>query len=216
MWDLLFSTRPIFLNLGSKEQFRFKSFLLEFDFLPFSFYRFEEIDFEIMNVDKLIESAKTSRWGLFKLNFLLQRFIPFNRPHGLKVVHIADDEVKVKIPYWRINQNHLKGIHACCSATAAEYSSGFLLLHKLGMKNYRIIMESMEVSYKYQGKSESYATFTLDETDFKTSVLAPLEKDGVVYKKCTIEVHDKDQNLLCVATTNWQIKTWKKVKTKVD
>ncbi|MFT5668747.1 MAG: hypothetical protein ACI9DK_002952, partial [Vicingaceae bacterium] len=34
-----------------------------------------------MNIDKLIESAKRSSWGRAKLNFLLQRFIPFNRPH---------------------------------------------------------------------------------------------------------------------------------------
>lgn len=168
-----------------------------------------------MNIDRLIEQAKSSKWGKFKLNFLLQRFIPFNRPHGLKVVAISDHEVKVKIPYWRINQNHLKGIHACCLATAAEYSSGFLLLHKLGMKNYRIIMESLDVSYKYQGKSDSYATFTLDENDFKTNVLTPLEKEGVVFKKCTIEVHDEEGNLLCIANTNWQIKKWDKVKTKV-
>ena len=168
-----------------------------------------------MNIDRLIEQAKSSKWGSFKLNFILQRFIPFNRPHGLKVVSISDSEVKVKIPYWKINQNHLKGIHACCLATAAEYSSGFLLLHKLGMKNYRIIMESLEVSYKYQGKSESYATFKIEEEDFTRNVLKPLEKEGVVFKPCTIEVHDKDGNLLCLATTNWQIKSWKKVKTKV-
>mgnify|MGYP003633385176 FL=1 len=169
-----------------------------------------------MNLDKLIQSAKKSSWGRTKLNFILQRFIPFNRPHGLKVVHIEDNQVKVKIPYWRINQNHLKGIHACCLATAAEYCSGFLLLHKLGMKNYRLIMESMEVSYKYQGKTEAFATFTIDEDDFNSNVLEPLKSQGVVYKKCTIEVHDINGNLLCIATTNWQIKTWKKVKTKVS
>jgi len=168
-----------------------------------------------MNIDKLIQSAKKSRWGRIKLNFILQRFIPFNRPHGLKVVHIADNEVKVKIPYWRINQNHLKGIHACCLATAAEYCSGFLLLYKLGMKNYRLIMESMEVSYKYQGKTEAFAIFTIDEADFAANVVEPLNREGIVYKKCTIEVRDANQNLLCIVTTNWQIKTWEKVKTRV-
>ena len=168
-----------------------------------------------MNIEKFIQSAKKSSWGRMKLNFILQRFIPFNRPHGLKVIHIADNEVKVKIPYWRINQNHLKGIHACCLATAAEYSSGFLLLYKLGMKNYRIIMESMEVSYKYQGKTNAFATFTIDDEDFNTNVLQPLKSEGVVYKKCTIEVRDTNNNLLCIATTNWQIKTWDQVKTNV-
>jgi len=169
-----------------------------------------------MNIDKLIQSAKKSKLGRFKLNFLLHRFIPFNRPHGLKVSLIEDNKVQVKIPYWRVNQNHLKGIHACCLATAAEYCSGFLLLHKLGMKNYRLIMESMEVSYKYQGKTKATATFTIDEEDFHVNVLKPLEADGLVYKKCIIEVHDVNDNLLCAATTNWQIKTWNTVKTKVD
>ena len=168
-----------------------------------------------MNIEKLIQSAKKSSWGRMKLNFILQRFIPFNRPHGLKVIHIADNEVKVKIPYWRINQNHLKGIHACCLATAAEYSSGFLLLYKLGMKNYRIIMESMEVSYKYQWKTNAFSTFTIDDEDFNTNVLQPLKSEWVVYKKCTIEVRDTNNNLLCIATTNWQIKTWDQVKTNV-
>lgn len=169
-----------------------------------------------MDIDKLIQRAKTSKWGRIKLNFLLQRFIPFNRPHGFKVVSISDYEVKVKIPYWRINQNHLKGLHACCLATAAEYCSGFLLLHKLGMKNYRLIMESMNVSYKYQGKTEAYAIFKIDEEDFQSNVLRPLKEEGIVYKKCVIEVHDISGNLLCEAQTNWQIKTWDKVKTKLN
>lgn len=168
-----------------------------------------------MNIDKLIEKAKVSTFSRWKLNFLLQRYIPFNRPHGLQISSISKNEVQVKIPYWRINQNHLKGLHACCLATAAEYCSGFLLLHRLGLKKYRLIMESLNVEYKYQGKSEAIARFHLEEQKFEEELLKPLEKDGLVFIKCKIEVHDVDQNLLCVATTNWQIKTWDKVKTKV-
>ena len=169
-----------------------------------------------MNIDKLIEKAKTSTFSRWKLNFLLQRYIPFNRPHGLKIIHIDKNEVQVKIPNWRINQNHLKGIHACCMATAAEYSSGFLLLHRLGMKNYRIIMESLDVTYKYQGKTDAIATFKIDDTDFESNVMNVLKKEGLVYKICTIHVHDINNNLLCEANTNWQIKSWEKVKTKLD
>lgn len=169
-----------------------------------------------MNVKKLINQAKSSKWGRFKLNLILQRFIPFNRPHGLKVIEISDEHAVVKIPYWKINQNHLKGIHACCLATAAEYCSGFLLLHKMGMKDYRLIMESMHVSYKYQGKTEAFATYTISETDFENSIMKPLKSEGLVYKKCVIQVKDKNGNLLCEATTNWQIKKWDKVKTKVN
>lgn len=169
-----------------------------------------------MQIDQLIQKAKSSKFNRWKLNFLLQRFIPFNRPHGLQITEISSNKVKVKIPYWKSNQNHLKGIHACCLATAAEYCSGFLLLHRLGMKKYRLIMESMEVKYVYQAKMLSYASFEIDEEDFKNNVLEKLEQEGIVYKKCIIPVNDAEGNLICEATTNWQIKTWSKVKTKVE
>ncbi len=169
-----------------------------------------------MNFIALLEKAQTSKWGMWKLNFLLQRFIPFNKPHGLKIISIDLNEVKVMLPYKKNNLNHLKGLHACSLATAAEYASGLLLLYRLDVKNYRIIMESIKVEYKYQGKSDAIATFSISDEEFKSTVLEPVEKEGAIYKKCNIKVRDQEENLLCEVTTNWQIKSWKKVKTKLN
>jgi hypothetical protein len=167
-----------------------------------------------MNFIRLIDQARHSSFGRWKLNFLLQRFIPFNRPHRLKIIAHSPSEVKVKLPYRKNNLNHIRGLHACGLATAAEYASGFLLLYKLGMKEYRIIMESIQVSYKYQGKEDGIASFSISDEAFQETVLLPLQKEGVVYKSCKIEVHDTAGNLLCEATTNWQIKKWERVKTQ--
>jgi len=167
-----------------------------------------------MDFNKLIEKASQSKWGMWKLNFLLQRFIPFNKPHGLKVILLSKNEVKVLLPYKKNNLNHIKGLHACGLATAAEYASGLLLLYKLGSKEYRIIMESINVEYKYQGKMNGIASFDISDEDFQNEVYKPIEKEELVYKKCLIKVHDEKGNLLCNATTNWQIKKWDKVKTK--
>ena len=169
-----------------------------------------------MDFKRLIESAQQSKWGKWKLNFLLKRFIPFNKPHDLTIVELSPHKVQVKLPYRKSNLNHIKGLHACGLATAAEYASGFLLLNKLGMQGYRLIMESLEVSYKYQGKSDGIATFELSDEEFQETVLTPIQQEGVVYKSCTIHVHDKEGNLLCEAKTNWQIKSWDKVKTKMN
>ena len=168
-----------------------------------------------MNFNKIIENARTSSFGMWKLNFLLQRFIPFNKPHNLKVICIEPNKVQVKMPYIKSNLNHIKGLHACGLATAAEYSSGLLLLSRLGMKKYRIIMESIEVKYFYQGKSDAIATFELSDEEYQTTVISAIEKDGIAYKVCTIHLHDSQQNLLCTAKTNWQIKSWDQVKTKL-
>ena len=168
----------------------------------------------IMNIYKLFEGASKSRFGKWKLNFLLHRYIPFNQPHDLRVEYLSDQEVKVLIPYKRKNLNHIKGLHACVLATAAEYSSGLLLLYKLGFEQYRLIMKSINVEYHYQGKMSAIAIYKIDEDHFKKEIKAPLDKNGEVYTSCKIECYDLEDNHLCTASTNWQIKSWGKVRTK--
>ncbi len=167
-----------------------------------------------MDISGLIAKAQDSKWGMKKLNLIMQRGIPFNKPHSIEVISISNDEVKVKLPYKRKNLNHIKGLHACGLATASEYSSGLLLLHKLGFKQYRLIMESMEMKYHYQGKMDAIATFTLDDATAQAQIIEPLKTEDKVYIKCEILVHDTAGNHLCTGYTNWQIKPWNKVKTK--
>ena len=167
-----------------------------------------------MDIEELIKKARHSPWSLWKLNFLLHRYIPFNKPHNLNITSIDTQKVVVKLPYRKSNLNHLKGLHACAMATAAEYASGLLLLYKSGLGKYRIIMESLQVSYHYQGHKDAFATFEMNDQTFQDSVLSPLKKDGVVYVKCKIPLKDIEGNVLCEVSTNWQIKKWDKVKTK--
>lgn len=167
-----------------------------------------------MNLDSIINSAKTSSFGLWRMNFLLKRFIPFNRPHGFKVTTFTDHKVEVKIPYKKSNLNHIKGLHACGLATAAEYSSGLLLLSRIGIKDYRIIMDSLHAKYHYQGKMAARATYELNDEELNQEIMEPLKSKGEVYKKCIVKVKDDANNLLCTIETNWQIKSWSKVRTK--
>ena len=120
-----------------------------------------------MDFNKLIRSAQTSRFGLWKLNFLLKRLIPFNRPHGIKIIDLTANRVEVLLPMKNANLNHLKGLHACGLATAAEFSSGFLLLSRLGIENYRLIMQSLEVEYFYQGKTDARAIYELSDEELE-------------------------------------------------
>tara|TARA_B100001109_G_C18864141_1_gene475876 strand:- start:5244 stop:5747 length:504 start_codon:yes stop_codon:yes gene_type:complete len=167
-----------------------------------------------MNFEGILKQAETSKFGLWKLNFLLHRFIPFNKPHNLKIRAISKQQVKVEIPYQTSNLNHIKGLHACGLATVAEYASGLLLLYKLGMKKYRLIMEKIEVEYHYQGKMNAFAQFELNEEAFQKTILE-LESKGQFSQVCEIPVIDLAGNQLCTVRTHWQIKSWEKVKTKL-
>lgn len=168
-----------------------------------------------INLSKAIEDARHSKWALWKLNFQLSVGIPFNRSHNIRVHSVDDDGITTIIPNIRVNHNHIKGIHACGLATAAEFCSGLVLLRKLDPRKERLIMQRLEIEYFYQAKSSAYARYSLGNSEFQTLVREPLEREGIAYISCEIQVKDQEQNLLCTAKTRWQIKRWDKVKTKV-
>lgn len=163
---------------------------------------------------QIMERAKSSKKHLALLNFGLARMIPFNKPHGFKIVELGDNFVKIKIPYKRINFNHIKGIHACALATASEYSTGLVLLNKLDAKEYRIIMQKMEMNYHYQGKMDVIVTYELNEEWLKMQVTDPLMTEESVIVNCEVNSHDTQGNHLTTGNIYWQVKPWKKVKTK--
>lgn len=163
---------------------------------------------------QLIERAKTSKRHLAILNFGLARMIPFNKPHGFKIIELGDGLVKVKIPYKRVNFNHIKGIHACALATASEYSTGLVLLNRLGQKSYRIIMQKMEMNYHYQAKMDTIVTYELTEEWLNSNILEPLKTKESHVANCEVKSYDIQGNHLTTGNIYWQIKPWSKVKTK--
>lgn len=168
-----------------------------------------------IDIKESLEKAIDSSRSLWKLNFIMGIGIPFNKPHGIKVHKVEPNAVVTIIPHKRKNYNHIGGVHACGLATAAEFCSGLMLLRNLNAKKYRLIMQKLEVEYFFQAKKDAFARFSLDEADIQQHIKTPLEKDGVVFYVCEIPVHDSDNNHLCTVKTNWQIKKWSMVKTKV-
>ena len=166
-----------------------------------------------MNFEKIIADAKSSSFGLWKLNFGLFRMIPFNKPHGIKIIQLDDEKVVTQIKYRRRNHNHIKGIHACGLATCAEFASGFLLITKLDARKYRLIMQSLDMEFHYQAKKDTTAEFELTDAWVKENILDPLTSEEKVQVKCEINLYDSDRNHVATGHTNWQIKEWDKVKT---
>ena len=168
-----------------------------------------------MDFDKYLQKAKTSKFGLWKLNLGLGQKIPFNKPHGIKIKSIEDNKVTTVIPYKKKNFNHIRGIHACGMATAAEFASGFLLLSKLGPIKYRLIMESLEMSYVYQAKAEVIAVFEAGDDWIEEHIKKPLKSQDSVMIKCKIKLFNSEGVHVATGFTNWQVKDWSKVKTKL-
>ena len=168
-----------------------------------------------MDLPALIRRSRTSRLSRRLLNALLRWKIPFNQPHGFRVEPLRDGGIKVHIPYWRINRNHIKGIHACALATAAEYGCGLALLEHLDAKKYRLIMKSLHMEYHYHAKMNAVASCSPDPEVIRTTVVEPLKTTEAVDYTSTVLLKDEKGNHLATGTITWQVKGWGKVRTKV-
>lgn len=164
---------------------------------------------------EILRKARTSSFYLTILNWMLTRMIPFNKPHGFKIVEIDEYRLKTSMPYRKSNFNHIRGLHACGLATISEFTTGFLLLSSLDMKKYRIIMQRLEMDYHYQGKMDATAEFTISNDWLHANVIEPLKLQEAVVIPCEVKIHDAKGNHLTTGKVFWQIKDWAKVKTKV-
>ena len=168
-----------------------------------------------MDLSRIVKKAQKSSFQLKLLNFGLNKMVPFNKPHGFKIVEIEDFRLKTLVPYKKSNYNHIKGIHACALATISEFTTGFLLLSRLDSKKYRIIMQSIHMDYHYQAKMDSFGEFSISEEWLKQHVFDPLSTEDKTVVPCEVKIHDKEENHISTGMVNWQIKNWEKVKTKV-
>jgi acyl-coenzyme A thioesterase PaaI-like protein len=157
--------------------------------------------------------AERSSFSRRILQFVLSYAIPFNRPHGFRIVEVFPDGFHISLPYWRINRNHIKGIHACALATLSEYVSGLTLMKVIGRNDLRIIMKDLKMTYHFQAKKNVSAISHLTPETLERNIFTPLKTQDSVFYLMKIEVYDTDQNHICTGEINWQLKKWDKVRT---
>jgi acyl-coenzyme A thioesterase PaaI-like protein len=149
----------------------------------------------------------------FLLNVVLPFAVPFNRPHSFKVREVGELSLDVYLPMRRSNKNHLGSLHACSLATAAEMSTGLLLLRHFPFDSYRLIMRSMNMEYFHQGRTSAIAhaeiTPTLIESISRNSDLG----DSGVMVEISSELFDDEKVLLARGIFEWQLKSWEQVRT---
>ncbi len=167
-------------------------------------------------LQRQLQKARSSVWHLWWLNFGLWRMVPFNAPHKIRIISVAENTITMQAKNTRKNQNHIKGVHACLLATLCEYVSGLSLLARLDPKEYRIILKNIGMTYHYQAKTDVTVTFTLTPEWFENEILGPLRSSGKLFKELSVDAFDTAGNHICTGLVNWQIKSWKDVKTKPD
>ena len=169
----------------------------------------------MIDPNTLMERAQNSKFYLQLLNWAMDHMVPFNKPHGFRIKEISNYHIRTTIPFKKRNLNHIKGLHATALATLSEYTTGVLLLHALGAKKYRIILQRLDISYHYQGKMAAEANFSFDQQWLEANIHTPLQHQDSVVVPCEVHIDDLKANRLTSATIYWQLKPWGKVKTTI-
>lgn len=167
----------------------------------------------MQRIQRLMDLAEKSAFRKLLLQMALGYAIPFNRPHGFKVKEVFSNGIHIALPYWRVNRNHINGIHACALATLSEFVSGLTLTRALRRDDLRLIMKDLKVTYHYQAKKDVSATAQIDADELEKKITIPLKNNDSIFYLMQIDVYDTDKNHICTAEINWQLKKWNKVKT---
>lgn len=141
------------------------------------------------------------------LDRMMRMALPFNRPHRIRVIGVAEDHVSVRLPDRRSNRNHLGGMHACAIATALEFCSGVPILLAVGLKDYRIIMSRIEVDYlaKPEGDCTARAERNTPEVQGLSGVL---RQEGVARIRTGAALYDARGEHCAQALVHWHLKAW--------
>jgi acyl-coenzyme A thioesterase PaaI-like protein len=113
-------------------------------------------------------------------SLLLGRVVPFAGRAGIVVREMSSERVVVHIPNARPAQNHIRGVHACAMALAAESATGYVV--GMTVPDSAIpLVKSLKLDYVRRCKGGITATATLSpedvqriRTEAKGSVTVPV------------------------------------------
>jgi acyl-coenzyme A thioesterase PaaI-like protein len=166
----------------------------------------------MQRLQRILLKAQSSPFYLWLFNQVLWRVIPFNKPHGVKIVSITNEQVMVILPYRKRNMNHLKGMHACALATLCEYACGMGLMTRIDPERFRIILRGIKVDYHTQAKTDITATFRIDQLTLESKVINPLQEQGSIIETFHVDAYDRQNKKVCTGEITWQLKRWDLVK----
>lgn len=169
-----------------------------------------------MNRQKIFYWAvdKAKAGNLTWLNAVFKRILPFNAPHGIKIIGLEDEEVRVLLPSRRANQNHLQGMHACAMATACEFCSGMAVLIRFDMADYRLIMSRLEMEYLRRpapGDCIAVADIALDLAGQVQEEIDHAE-DSASRFVLSSRLLDANGDVVAKANVHWHVKPWNRVR----
>lgn len=163
-------------------------------------------------IDKLLKNSENSL-SLLAIEKFFNRGIPFNTPHDFKFLEISDKRTRLKLPFKKLNKNHLGGMHACAIATLGEYPAGLTLIKRFGSTKYRLIMSKLTGDYILQGREDLIGQVEVGPSEFD-EIEEKLKSEDIANITISTNILNTKEEIVAVIQTTWQLKNWNSVKFK--
>lgn len=161
---------------------------------------------EMQPLAPYLRAAQSSEEGLRQLNEFFWKGIPFNKPHGVTIRHVSEERVTLSLPYEEPNFNHVETLHACALATLAEFATGLMLLVHFDPSEYRVLLQSMEIAYRFPGRRDAVADFVVDLAWLRNEIVPQVERGEGASIPLEVAVDDTGGHQLCSATLHWYVR----------
>lgn len=159
----------------------------------------------------LLLDKSDTKLGLKALEKALIHGIPFNIPHGFKLLKLDGHQAVMKLPFKRANKNHLGTAHACAIATLGEFPAGLLLIKNFSPEKYRVVMKELNVSYEKPGAGdlEGVASY---ESEALVAARKELDAHGHALVLGETDIFNSKGESIALVRTQWQLKKWSQTK----
>lgn len=156
-------------------------------------------------------SPKLTRFAAMKILGVIS---PFNRHLSADLLEWTDQKAVISLKRRRGVRNHVKSVHAGALFTLGETCAGLVIIRNFPFQGFRPLMSEVNVRYLKQARGDVIGTCNV-APEAIAKMHADLKAGEIPAIVLTTEIHDGTGRLIAVATTNWQVKPWQMVKTKI-
>ncbi len=138
---------------------------------------------------------------------------PFNAHLKARMLEWSDRRCVIALRRHRGVRNHVAGIHAGALFTLGETCAGLVVIRNFPFEKYRPLMSDVKVTYSKQARGDvvGEAVLATEEIDRMLAVIAGGE---VPFTDVVTNIRNTEGEIIAVATTTWQVKSWDQVRFK--
>jgi Domain of unknown function (DUF4442) len=139
--------------------------------------------------------------------WFLATHMPLGLFMGLRLIQFQSYRSQVTVPFKKLNQNHLNGLHFAVLSMAAELSTSVMAFGQVYKREPKIIASITRCEGQFYKKATDKITFTCQDGKLiETAVEKALKGEQNVMIQCTAVGNNTHHEMVAAFTITWSFK----------